>query len=433
MGSPRSGTSILTWALGQHPNILPTEEAPGRGPFAVAVGVYYGSGSGRGARSQFSAMGIGRDEFHAALGDAIDRLTLGHRAQLERLSEAAARDLPAQINKRFAVSRGAHEPKRRWVDGTPESSFYICGLNRLFPQARFVHILRDVRPVAASMLGFRHNDGSPLVQTAEEACDYWLRATQACLLARRALGPEKVYQLHYPDLIANPESALRGVCRFLGEEFAPACVEPLAERINSSHLENADVLAAVARAPNLDAALALGERLREVELADAVEPGARAEFEALFENAIEHARHVDDYHEAATTVLAGIGVVLGECGDISRFPHLIADRSRALAHMRRLAAVCAVALAVQWAAALAVWISTRAAAAGIALGVATAAIAIYLWLRRAGLRVAWRRFAGKNAFAQRNGNDDAARIGKMQHLPEGAQVARAQEHRACVR
>ncbi len=399
VGAPRSGTSILTWALGQHPNILPTEEAPGLGPFAVAVGGYYIIGSGRGARSQLSAMGVGRDEFYTAFGDAIDRLTLGHRAELERLSEAAARDRPAQINERFAVSRGAHEPKRRWVDGTPESSFYIGGLNRLFPEAKFVHILRDVRQVAASMLGFRHDDGSSLVQTAEEACDYWLRATQACLLARRALGPEKVYRLDYASLAANPESALRGVCRFLGEEFASACVEPLAERINSSHLENGDALAAVARAPNLDAALALGKHLREVDAAGAVEPSARAEFEALFENAIEHARHVDAYHETATAVLNGIGVVLDECGDVSRFPHVIADRNRALAHMRRLATVCAVALAVQWAATLAVWISTRTAAAGIALGVATAALAIYLWLRRAGLRVAWRRFVGKSAFA----------------------------------
>lgn len=401
VGSPRSGTSILTWALGQHPNILPTEEAPGLGPFAVAVGVYYVIGSGRGARSQLSAMGVGRDEFHAAFGHAIDRLTLGHRAELERRSEAAARDRPAQVSERFAVSRGAHEPKRRWVDGTPESSFYICGLNRLFPEAKFVHILRDVRQVAASMLGFRHDDGSPLVLTAEEACDYWLRATQACLLARRALGPEKVYQLHYPDLVANPEAALRGVCRFLGEEFAPACVEPLAERINSSHLEDADVLATVARSPTVDAALALGKHLREIDAADAVEPGARNEFETRFERAIEHARNVDAYHETAKAVLDGVAVALNERGDITQFPRIIAAGSEALARSRRVAAVCAAMLAVQWAAALAVWILTRAAAAIVAFGVATAAIGIYLWLRRAGLRAAWRRLVGKNASTAR--------------------------------
>ncbi|MHB8446400.1 MAG: sulfotransferase family protein [Rudaea sp.] len=398
MGAPRSGTSILTWALGQHPNILPTEEAPGLGPFSVAVGVYHVNGSGRSARSHLSALGVGRDEFHAAFGAAIDRLTLGHRAELERRSKAAARDDPAQTSDRFAVSRGAHEPKERWVDGTPESSFYICGLNRLFAQAKFVHVLRDVRQVAASMLGFRHDDGVPLVQTTEEACDYWLRATQACLAAQRALGPEKIYRLRYADLVADPEAALRNVCAFLGEEFAPACVEPLAERINSSHVDKIDALAAAKKTPKIVEALALSERVCGSGSPDSADAGARTEFEAQFGHTIEHARNVDAYHETAKQVLSRIGRVLGEGHDITQFPRIIAAGSEALAHSRRLAAVCAAALAVQWAAALGVWISTRAAAAIVAFGVATVAIAIYLWLRRAGLRVAWQRLCGKPAF-----------------------------------
>ena len=399
VGAPRSGTSILTWALGQHPNILPTEEGPGLGPFAVAVGVYCAIGNGRGARSQLSALGVGRAEFYAAFGDAIDRLTLGHRAELERLSEAAARDDPAQTSGRFAVSRGAHEPKERWVDGTPELSFYICGLNRLFPQAKFVHVLRDVRQVAASMLGFRHDDGVALAQTTEEACDYWLRATQACLLAQRALGPEKIYRLRYEDLVADPEAALRNGCAFLGEEFAPACVEPLAERINSSHVDKIDALAAATKTPKIVEALALSERVCGNGSPDSADAGARTEFEAKFGHMIEHARNVDAYHEMAKQVLSRIERVLGEGHDITQFPRIFAAGSEALAHSRRLAAVCAAALAVQWAAALAVWISTRAAAAIVAFGFATVAIAIYLWLRRAGLRVAWQRLCGKPAFA----------------------------------
>jgi hypothetical protein len=34
VGAPRSGTSILAWCLGQHPNILPQEESNWLGAFS---------------------------------------------------------------------------------------------------------------------------------------------------------------------------------------------------------------------------------------------------------------------------------------------------------------------------------------------------------------------------------------------------------------
>lgn len=401
VGSPRSGTSILTWALGQHPNILPVEEGPGRGPFAVAVGVYFATGNRRGPRSQLSSLGVERDAFFREFGDAIDRQVLDHRWTFEQRNLASAIADPAQINERFAISRGAHEPKRRWVDGTPESSFYICGLSRLFPQAKFVHILRDVREVAASMLGFRNDDGSSLVRTAEAACGYWLRATQACDLAQRALGPETVHRLQYADLVAQPEAALRDVCEFLGEAFAPACLEPLAERINSSRVDNVDAFTEKARTPIIDAALALSDRLCGRAAQTAVCAGARAEMEAEFENMVEHAGNVDAYHETARQVLDRIERILDEGSDINEFPRILAENQsemdKALAHSRRAVAVCGIVLAVQWIAALAVWISTRTHLAGFAFGIASAAIVIYVWLRRIGLRAAWRRLVGKHA------------------------------------
>jgi hypothetical protein len=41
VGSPRSGTSILTWRLGQHPNIITLEECAGIGDLAVALSICY--------------------------------------------------------------------------------------------------------------------------------------------------------------------------------------------------------------------------------------------------------------------------------------------------------------------------------------------------------------------------------------------------------
>jgi Sulfotransferase family len=219
VGSPRSGTSILTWCLGQHPNMFPVPESNWMAQFAVSVAASYQVGVSRGDRTILSGMDISRDEFFASFGRSINDLILRHRTNLER--------------KRKAI-RPPSEPKMRWVDGTPEYSFDICSLRKLFPEAVFVHVLRDVRDVVRSMLNFHRVAGFPLVQNEEEAYRYWLRTVKACAQAEQAYGGRVVHRLFYTTLVENPESVMHSLLEFVGETYCARCLEPLSKRINSS-------------------------------------------------------------------------------------------------------------------------------------------------------------------------------------------------------
>ena len=187
----------------------------------------------RGERGQLSANFIQREELLSRLGQAINELIVSHRRKFEdiNLRKQAGWYPPA-----FKVSRSPEEPKSRWVDGTPEYSFYICSLRKLFPQALFVHLVRDVTDVVRSLLNFFPDGRTRLVANEQTAYQYWLRRATHCLEAEQAYGPGVVYRLRYCDLVERSESTMRSLLEFLGEPYAAECLEPLAERINSANV-----------------------------------------------------------------------------------------------------------------------------------------------------------------------------------------------------
>jgi len=233
LSTGRSGSTILTWCLGQHPNIIPQEESNWLGPFAIDAAVGHRRGSARGERGQLSANLIERDELLEAFGSAINQLLLSHRARFE---DPQRRRVAGWNPPPFPISRSPDEPKSRWIDGTPEYSLYICALRKLFSHARFVHLVRDVKEVVRSLLNFFPDGRHRLVDNEQAAYEYWLRRATACAEAENAYGPAIVYRLRYTDLVTQPEQAMRGLLQFLGEPYAPQCLEPLALRINSANV-----------------------------------------------------------------------------------------------------------------------------------------------------------------------------------------------------
>lgn len=207
------------------------------GDLAIDLAIRYQIGTARGDRSTLSSMNIQREEFLATFGKSINDLLLSHRKGLKRKQQCAARAARAAGNavpENFMAAQSKFNPKARWVDATPEYSFYICGLRKLFPEAVFIHIFRDVTSVVRSMLNFHRIGEASLVANELEAYNYWLRTVSSCLLAEQAYGPRVVLRVRYSELVDTPELTMRSLFDFLGEPFAAECLTPLQEQINSS-------------------------------------------------------------------------------------------------------------------------------------------------------------------------------------------------------
>lgn len=103
-----------------------------------------------------------------------------------------------------------HRDKGRYGDKTQLYIHHLPFLAELFPEARFVHVLRDGRDVALA-----HTDGTRIEQVALS----WKRRVGAGRRAGRELGPERYIESRFEELIDDPERAVRRLCGFLDLEF----------------------------------------------------------------------------------------------------------------------------------------------------------------------------------------------------------------------
>jgi hypothetical protein len=112
------------------------------------------------------------------------------------------------------------EEKRLYGDKTPGYVVQIRDLARMFPEARFVHLIRDGRNVALSYL---ERPWGP--STVGEAALYWRSRVSRGRTAGEALGSGRYLEARYETLVTDPETEVRRICSFLDLDFAPEMLE----------------------------------------------------------------------------------------------------------------------------------------------------------------------------------------------------------------
>jgi Sulfotransferase family len=118
--------------------------------------------------------------------------------------------------------------KPRWAEKTPHNILFMLPLGDIFPDARFLHVIRDGRDVACSLV--RMDWVNPLtgrkwdyVENIRNAARYWREViTTARTHATHRSLAGRVLEVRYEALVADPERTIRQVLEFLDEPWDPA-------------------------------------------------------------------------------------------------------------------------------------------------------------------------------------------------------------------
>jgi Sulfotransferase family len=129
-------------------------------------------------------------------------------------------DLSHEPAYRFIVSApfealARAQGKERWGDKTPLYLRHLDELDAVWPDARFVVLVRDGRDVALSVM--RVPFGANNVWAAAR---WWAEGIRIGQEAERRY-PGRVLTVRYEELVTQPEPQTRRVCGFLGIPFAP--------------------------------------------------------------------------------------------------------------------------------------------------------------------------------------------------------------------
>jgi len=126
---------------------------------------------------------------------------------------------------RYGLARG-----RKIVGNkTPEHVFSLRTLHKLWPSAKFVHIIRDGRDVCLSLINWKRkaekfSQRLPTwsVDAVTTAALYWEEFVTAGREGGRSLPASIYHEVRYESLVTNPAEQCKSLCEFLGVKYDEA-------------------------------------------------------------------------------------------------------------------------------------------------------------------------------------------------------------------
>lgn len=145
-------------------------------------------------------------------------------------------ELEARIRSFFET---LHEPllleekSDNWIDGTPVNGRILPQILRVFPGAKFIHVIRDGLEVANSLVRLGWAGG-----TFETAAQFWVEQVSVTRSLGREYGQGNYLEVFFSDLVASPEAEMKRICDFVGIDFHDSMVSLLNEKRAGKYIQH---------------------------------------------------------------------------------------------------------------------------------------------------------------------------------------------------
>lgn len=150
------------------------------------------------------------------------------------LDESHVTAMERELMHEVIAANLRYHGKTRFVNKNTRNTRRICYLQNIFPDAIFIHVVRDPRAAIASLLKV---DWWPHLKiwcqnqiTAQQwarqgkdpallATDLWIREVRCVLQAKAKLPPRQYFEVRYEEFIQTPKEVLQRVLAFCGLEW----------------------------------------------------------------------------------------------------------------------------------------------------------------------------------------------------------------------
>jgi LPS sulfotransferase NodH len=207
VSSPRSGSTLLRLILDAHPNIAIPSPA---WIYEYILPFLY-------------SYGDLTDEanFREMVQDMIEMPTIKEwmvdftvDEVVEKCPNRSFKEAYDYLHVKDAEAKG----KIRWGEKSPRNGYWIEEIKADFPDAQFIHIIRDGRDMAIDISQSQSMRPCSVLMGAH----FWKHYVSGITKDIAKLDAADRYTIKYESMCADPETELKKLCDYLGEDFDPA-------------------------------------------------------------------------------------------------------------------------------------------------------------------------------------------------------------------
>ena len=207
IGRPRSGTTLLRTLMDAHPNVVIPQESP------VILNLH------KKYKNKIYWSGKQLDEFYNDLKTQnifgvwnVDKDKL-HHDLLSCEGDNRFQDLIQVLYLNFNSIYKKDVPKIIG-DKNPVYSYNFKSIFKIYPNAKYIHLVRDYRDQIVSMKRMDLEMSNPALVS------YRWKLSWKQIAIIKTKFPKQFYTLKYEDLVQNFENELKAMCDFLGIPFS---------------------------------------------------------------------------------------------------------------------------------------------------------------------------------------------------------------------